>query len=113
MGAVPRTGERVLQLRIIGRSGRVTESTREYIRRRVAYALARFESRIQSVTIRLDDLNGPKGGLDKHCRMMAKLQPSGHILAEVTDARVESAIARAADRLSRVLRTEIERLRRG
>ena len=101
-----------MQLRIIGLNGKIPENIREFVRRRVAFALARFESRVSHVTIRLADLNGPKGGLDKQCRMQAKLQPTGQVLAEVSDSQVESAIARAADRLSRGMRTELERRRR-
>lgn len=103
--------EAIMQIRIIGLGGKVPDSLREFVRRRVAFALGRFETRISRVTIRLGDLNGPKGGLDKQCSMQAKLATSGLVIAEVVDSQVESAVARAADRLSRGLRTELERRR--
>ncbi|MBX3394369.1 MAG: HPF/RaiA family ribosome-associated protein [Phycisphaerae bacterium] len=97
-----------MQLRITGMSGNVPAATREFVKRRVAFAIARFENRIARVSVRLDDSSGPRMGLDKRCRIRAWLQPSGQIVAEVFDSKVDSAVARAADRLERGLRRELE-----
>lgn len=97
-----------MQLRITGMSGKVPKATREFVRRRVAFAIARFETRVARVTVHLDDFTGPHRGLDKRCRIHARLQPSGQIVAEVFDCEVDSAVARAADRLERGLRRELE-----
>ena len=36
-------------------------------RRRLEFALGRFSARVRSLTVRLADLNAPRGGVDKHC----------------------------------------------
>lgn len=37
-------------------------------RRRLEFALGRLGARVRSLTVRLADLNAPRGGVDKHCR---------------------------------------------
>jgi ribosome-associated translation inhibitor RaiA len=68
--------------------------------------MRRFTGRVARVVVRLTDLNGPKGGVDKHCRIAATLLRSGRsILAEATDADAYAAVSQAAARLDdRVVR---------
>ena len=62
--------------------------------------------------MQLGDLNGPRGGLDKQCRVTVTLSPSGRVMVEATDANLHSAIDRAADRLERSVTRELERRRK-
>ena len=81
-------------------------------RRRLEFALGRFGVRVRSLTVRLTDLNGPRGGLDKHCLVAIRLtSPRRLIVVEDTDAEAEVAIGRAADRASRVVARAVETLR--
>ncbi len=71
-------------------------------RRRFEFALRRFGARARSFTARLADLNGPRGGVDKHCLVALRLtSPRRLIVIEDTDAEAEVAIGRAADRAAR------------
>ena len=73
-------------------------------RRRLEFALGRFSARVRSVTVRVADLNGPRGGVDKHCLVAIRLtSPARLIVIEDTDAEAEIAIGRAADRAARVV----------
>lgn len=66
----------------------------EHIHRQHGFALSRFQSRIGRLVIRLEDLNGPRGGVDKACRIEA----SGDFGVRVNEARAdafEAAINRA------------------
>ena len=74
------------------------------ILRRLRHALGRFRDRIARVTVRLEDLNGPRGGLDKQCNVEAKLAAGGTLMATVRDFGLEAAISKAADRLARQVR---------
>ncbi|MFN7983118.1 MAG: HPF/RaiA family ribosome-associated protein [Vicinamibacterales bacterium] len=74
----------------------------DLVRRRLEYALSRFESRINTLSVRLKDLNGPRGGVDKHCQITIRLEhPSRVIVVEDVDAELEVAVSRAADRAAR------------
>ena len=81
-------------------------------RRRLEFALGRFGARVRSLTVRVADLNGPRGGLDKRCLVAIRLtSPRRLIVVEDTDAEAEVAIGRAAGRASRVVARAVETLR--
>ena len=87
----------------------ISDALRTHIERRLHFALSRFGARILHVTVRLEDVNGPLGGIDKQCRMVVALSGAGHVQAEVLDSECVSAVDRAADRIQRVVAREIER----
>ncbi len=80
-----------LSIRIRGASA--DSELTEQIKKRALTALGRFSSRISNVIVRLDDMNGPKGGIDKRCSI--ELSGSfGRRLAEVRDQSFNVAIDR-------------------
>ena len=80
-------------------------------RRRFAFALGRFGDRVRSLTVHLADLNGPRGGVDKHCLVAIRLtSPRRLIVIEDTDAKATVAIGRAADRGARVVARAVQTL---
>jgi hypothetical protein len=48
----------------------LTDALRAHAERRLRYALGRFRMRLRSVILRLDDVNGPRGGNDKRCQIV-------------------------------------------
>ncbi len=71
---------------------------------RFGTALGRFASRIQSLVIRIGDVNGPKGGEDKRCVVHVRLaSPRRVAIIEDTDLSAAAAISRAADRAGRTV----------
>lgn len=84
----------------------------DYAERRLQFALGRFGERIQRVMIYLEDTNGPRGGLDKRCRMVTRLQqPDRDVVVEGIDAELEPLIDRTADRLGHTVRRALDRHR--
>ena len=80
-------------------------------RRRFEFALGRFGGRIRSLTVRVADLNGPRGGVDKQCRVAIQLDaPRRVIVIEDTDASAAAAIDRAADRAARAVARAVRTL---
>jgi putative sigma-54 modulation protein len=71
-----------------------------HVAHKLELALRRFSHRVERVLVRLVDVNGPRGGADKRCRMAATLSlgaPS--IIVEATHANVYVAVTHAAARL--------------
>ncbi|MGB0716015.1 MAG: HPF/RaiA family ribosome-associated protein [Phycisphaerae bacterium] len=93
-----------MKLSISGNSPDIDSELKEFIRKKLDQSLGRFASRIRQVSVSLIDLNGPRGGVDKKCRLEAQFVRSGSIDAEVTDTEFEPAAHRAADRLARRIR---------
>lgn len=90
-----------MKLKVSSQNIPISEAVSALIERQIGYALGRFESRIREVSVRLSDLNGPKGGIDKHCKIMVKFRTGGSVMAEVTDVEFEPVVHRSVDRIAR------------
>ncbi|NQU21253.1 MAG: HPF/RaiA family ribosome-associated protein [Candidatus Nealsonbacteria bacterium] len=92
----------------------ITTDIREYIDRRLYFALGRFGTAIDNVSVRVGDTNGPRGGVDKHCQIVVKLRASGShpIAVDDNDEDLYAAVARASSRAGRTVARAIERRRR-
>ena len=100
-----------MRLRIRARNTEISRTFEEWIERRLWFALAKFGGRISRITAFLEDINGPRGGVDQRCRVEVLLVPSGKIQAEATDADAILAVSRATNRIARRVRDALERRR--
>jgi len=103
-----------MRFSVSGDRVKVTTGLREYIDRRLHFALGRFGTAIDTVSVRVEDINGPRGGVDKHCRIVVKLRASGsnRIAIDDNDENLRAAVARASNRAGRTVARAIERKRR-
>jgi putative sigma-54 modulation protein len=83
----------------------------DHLDRRLRFALARFGSRIEKVSVFLHDRNGPKGGIDKVCRILAKVRGCGTLTAAVVDSEWIAAVDRATTRIGHTVSRQVARLR--
>jgi putative sigma-54 modulation protein len=74
-------------------------SLEAHVVRKLDFALRRFAGRIERVLVRLADINGPRGGQDKRCRIAASLSGAPSVIVEATHANAYVAITHAAARL--------------
>ena len=91
------------------------EALREYAARRLSLAVRRFSHRIDHVTVRLADENGPRRGVDSRCSIAVELAGGGQLFVEAIAAWPFAAVRLAARRLSDALRRNADRqvVRRG
>jgi putative sigma-54 modulation protein len=87
----------------------LTDSLRHYSDQRIRSVLTRFEDHIQRVSMWLSDINGPKGGRDKHCRLQIVLAGDTDVVTENTQADLHVAINRAVERAGRSLKRKLDR----
>ena len=88
----------------------LADAFRRYVQRRLRFALGRVAGRLGRVTVRITDLNGPRGGVDISCRISAEILPARRLfLQEVVSDELFGAVDRAADRVGHCIRREIER----
>ncbi len=87
------------------------EGVRDHIERRLTFALSRFEVRLLKVTVHLTDNNGPKGGIDKSCLIVARLRGVEDVVVEVIDSDCVVAIDRATSRIGHTIGRALERRR--
>ena len=88
----------------------LTDGLKTHIEDKFNHALGRFDRRIKDVTIRLEELNGPKGGVDKFCKVHAHIVPTEHLIIEEKDVDLYVAIDRAASRLKQVMSRKADKL---
>ncbi len=84
----------------------LTKVLRDYVERRLAFALGRFGEQVRRVTVRLS----PTGGVDKRCRIEVDLRPK-RVQVEDTDADLFAAVNRASRRVARSVAHALERER--
>jgi putative sigma-54 modulation protein len=101
-----------VRLTIVDRSKMLDDLQREFIQRRILFALSRFEVRLRGVSVVLTDENGPRGGVDKTCRIKVRLRRLGDIVVTDRDREVAACVSRAAERAGRAVQREVERQRR-
>lgn len=85
--------------------------TLDYIHRRFSFAFGRMQHAMQEASITLSDINGPKGGRDKQCRIMVRSNTLPHIVILEKQSELKTAIDRAIARASRNLARQIKRNR--
>lgn len=100
-----------MQLHIKGQNLFLAPAVIVRIERRLRFALSRFADRVDRVTVRLADLNGPRGGVDKQCRIIVKVRAAGEVVIEDAASDVETAIDRGADRVQRAVARTLARTR--
>ena len=90
---------------------RIPADLPRYIERKLRRSLDRFGHRIESVVIFLRDVNGPRGGVDKACRVLVKARGCGAAVAWVVDPNWYAAIDRATARVGMIVSRELDKRR--
>ena len=102
-----------MRIEFRGLRSAATEEFRDHAERRLRFALGRFAHRIDRVSVCVCDTNGPKGGLDKQCRLRARLTHGRELMVGDEDADWHILIDRASARLRRSVARVLEREREG
>ncbi|MBS0345130.1 MAG: HPF/RaiA family ribosome-associated protein [Proteobacteria bacterium] len=90
------------------------KTLRNHAARRIQGALGRFGHVVQSVSVRLSDINGPRGGADKLCRIVIQMKNRSLVVEELGDdmrrvidritERVQYNVSRQIDKLAAINR---------
>jgi putative sigma-54 modulation protein len=102
----------IMQLDIQTQGFDLTYAISGYIDRRLASGLGRSAHHVSRVAVLLADINGPRGGIDKRCRIRVRLDPSVEVVVEDTQSDLYTAIDRAAKRVGRSVARKLGRQRR-
>lgn len=98
-----------MQIDIQARQFSLTKALRSHAEHRLHSALTCYDGYIQRMVMRLSDINGPRGGADKHCHLQIILAGLPDVVIEDTEIDLYVAINRAADRAGRTLARKIKR----
>jgi putative sigma-54 modulation protein len=98
-----------MRVEVRGQNIDVSELLHDHVEHRLRFALRPFPGQISRVVVRLRDLNGPRGGVDKLCRIEVYLAGAGEVIADGLDAQFYAAVDLAADRVRRSIVRTLER----
>ena len=87
----------------------LTGSILNEVERSISDPLIHRYDRISQITVRLTDLNGPRGGNDKCCRVRVKIPGENDVFIEDVKSDLYAAISRAGQRALRSVARRFER----
>lgn len=99
-----------MRLDLHSRTLPITAALRELAHRRLSHALDRFAHRIAGVSLRFDDVNGPRGGRDIECVALVALTPHGQLVVRGAYDTPAQAITDMVDRVRTNLQRNQDRL---
>jgi ribosomal subunit interface protein len=88
-----------------------SQSLVEHTERKIHQHLSRFGHRLSSVDARLSDVNGPRGGCDKRCLVVAHGSGLGFLRVEEVQEDFYGSVDRALARLAQSIGRSIARTR--
>lgn len=100
-----------MQIVIQARGFDLSAGLREHVERRLHFALDWAQYHVSRVVVSLSDINGPRGGEDKRCRIRVAMVGAPELAIDDTERDLYVAIDRAVDRVGRTLSRRLARQR--
>ncbi len=88
-----------------------SDALREHAARQIHFHLSRFGNDVTAVLVRIADVNGPKGGIDKRCQISVHGTRFGSATLDEMSGDVYSAVDMAVQRIGRSIGRELDRAR--
>jgi putative sigma-54 modulation protein len=101
-----------MRFEIRRRGVKATEEVRTHVKERLRLALGRFARHIDVVRVYLRDVNGPRGGPGKKCRIVVELPPRGRVIVAGADTGISAAITGTAARARFAVKRHVKRRRK-
>ncbi len=89
----------------------LTDGLRRHVATRLEYALNHGRDIVTRIVVRLSDINGPRGGVDKCCGIEVRLKGASALVVEDTQTDLYVAINRASERIGRTFDRRLARQR--
>ena len=89
----------------------LSDPLKAYTARRLRLSLGHFVPQLDGVEVRLGDVNGPRGGIDKTCAIKVFLRRFGIVFARAAGDDVYSTVVHAAARIRSAVSRTLSRRR--
>ena len=100
----------MIPIEIRSKSSSVDGEVARFAEARIGFALDRLRN-LRRIFLSIEDVNGPKGGSDKHCCLVAEFT-FATIVVQETQPTWQTAVSRAVHRLARSAARELQRVNR-
>jgi ribosomal subunit interface protein len=85
----------------------LSEALSKYVKSKVQIMLSRYESKIISINVSLFDINGPKGGEDKCCKIIIKINGASSIVVQEPAESLYAASNTCSRRARRAVKRQL------
>ena len=89
----------------------LNQNTRTSIRQKLDRKFRKFARSIERISVRLKDVNGPRGGVDHVCRIKVVLRSLPSVVYEKQDVSLDTAVGGALAGAERAVRRTLQRRR--
>ena len=87
------------------------DDAQAYVRRKLGMKLGKFATSIERISVRVTDMNGPRGGVDQLCNVKVVLSGLPSVVVERRHAALHAAIDDALRATERAVRRSVGRRR--
>jgi len=101
-----------MEIKIFDGSIKTSKAQHDYVMNKVGVSASRLNDTASTVEVRLSDLNGMKGGIDKQCSILVMSPGRSTLRVEEQATDYYAAIDAAAETLKKSLAKSLERTKR-
>lgn len=101
-----------MKIEIVIKNVKNDAAVREFIERKIRFALDRIDARIKGITVRLEDESSNSGAFDGHCQIDASLLPTGRIHVSAKGGTAFDSALQATRKIEHAIKHDIDRHRR-
>lgn len=92
-----------MRIEVRARRFGLTDGLRQHVVRSIEFALRSFRIWVDRVEVQLGDVNGPRGGQDKFCRVLVRLPHLPVLVIRDLGGDLYAVISSAAERTGRTV----------
>jgi hypothetical protein len=98
-----------MRITVINKQNQISRLAIEQAKSKIQTAFSKFGNHITSIECFVEDINGPKGGVDKKCQIVVNLRRLGAVVVSEEKATFSKAISRAVSRARQAVSKNVQR----
>ncbi|MEM7782664.1 MAG: hypothetical protein AAF623_04865 [Planctomycetota bacterium] len=98
-----------MQITVTDKHHLLSASSLSKIKARLYASFSKFGFRVSQIDLKVRDLNGPRGGIDKECKVVVRVERMGDIVVSSRDRTLTKAIPDTINRAARTVTRRLER----
>lgn len=89
----------------------IEDSDRAYLRRKLDRKLGKFSRAVERASVRIEDINADRGGVDKLCRVKVVLRGLPSVVVDERHHSLQAAMDRSLSRTENAVRRSVQKRR--
>jgi hypothetical protein len=98
-----------MRITVNNKQSQISESAIQHAMSRIETAFSKLRGEVISVELLVEDVNGPRGGIDKKCQIVVNLRKMASVAVSVEKATFSKAISQTISRARRAASRKVQR----